>query len=81
MLRPWGETKVGLLEDQVSKGRGTRWVWSGEGVPAGPQDVVRNGLEREFPLWLSGLGTQPVSMRMWVGSLALLSGFKDPALP
>ena len=29
---------------------------------------------REFPLWLSGLRTQLVSMRMQVGSLASLSG-------
>ena len=29
---------------------------------------------REFPLWLSGLRTQPVFMRMRVRSLASLSG-------
>jgi len=30
----------------------------------------------EFPLWLSGLWTRLVSMRLWVGSLALLSGLR-----
>ena len=30
----------------------------------------------EFPLWLSGLRTQLGSMRMWVGSLALLSALR-----
>ena len=30
----------------------------------------------EFPLWLSGLRTRPVSMRTWVQSLALLSGLR-----
>ena len=34
----------------------------------------------EFPLWLSGLRIQPISMRMWVWSLVSLS-VKDPALP
>ena len=31
---------------------------------------------REFPLWLSGLRTQLVSMRFWVLSLASLSGLR-----
>ena len=35
----------------------------------------------EFPLWLSRLWIQLVSMRMWVQSLALLSELKDPVLP
>ena len=30
----------------------------------------------EFPLWLSGLRTQLVSMRLWVPSLASLSGLR-----
>ena len=30
----------------------------------------------ELPLWLSGLRTQLISMKMWVGSLALLSGLR-----
>ena len=30
----------------------------------------------EFPLWLNGLGTQLVFMRMGVQSLALFSGLK-----
>ena len=36
---------------------------------------------REFPLQVSRLGTQLASMRLWVPSLASLSGLKDPALP
>ena len=32
--------------------------------------------KQEFPLWLSGLRTQLMSMRMWVQSLALLSGLR-----
>ena len=36
---------------------------------------VKSALPWEFLLWLSGLGTQLVSMRMWVPSLASLSGF------
>ena len=31
---------------------------------------------REFLLWLSGLRTQPVSRKMWVWSLASLSGLR-----
>ena len=34
----------------------------------------------EFPLWLSGLRIQLVSVKIWVRSLALLSGLKDPVL-
>ena len=30
----------------------------------------------EFPLWFSSNGTQLVSMRIWVRSLALLSGLR-----
>ena len=30
----------------------------------------------EFPLWLSGLRTQLESMRLWVRSLALLTGLR-----
>ena len=33
-------------------------------------------LPGEFPLWFSRLRTQLVSMRMWVPSLALLSGLR-----
>ena len=33
-------------------------------------------LYQEFPLWFSGLRTQPVSMRMQVRSLASLSGLR-----
>ena len=32
--------------------------------------------EGEFPLWLGGLQTQLVSVRMWVRSLASLSGLR-----
>ena len=35
-----------------------------------------NNEHMEFPLWLSGLGTWPVSMRMQVRSLASLSGLR-----
>ena len=37
----------------------------------------------EFPLWLRRLQTRLVSMKMWVGSLTLLSGsvVKDPLWP
>ena len=35
-----------------------------------------SSLLREFPLWLSGLRTQLVSMRMRVPSLALLGGLR-----
>ena len=35
---------------------------------------------QEFPLWLSRLRTQLISMRMQVRSLAVLSGLKDLAL-
>ena len=37
--------------------------------------------EVEFPLRLSGLRPQLVSVRMQVGSLALLSGLKDLVVP
>ena len=42
---------------------------------------VQKKLLSEFLLWLIGLRTQLVSMRMWVQSLALLSGLKDPTFP
>ena len=35
----------------------------------------------EFSLWLSRLQTQLVSMRLWVQSLALLSGLRIPCCP
>ena len=35
---------------------------------------------QEFPLWLSGLRIQLGSIRMWVQSLASLSGLKGLAL-
>ena len=41
-------------------------------------DLKRHGLE--FRLWLSGLRTQLVPMRMWVRSLAHHQWVKDPAL-
>ena len=40
------------------------------------KSLIKNSTAREFPLWLSGLQTQLVSMRMRVRSLALLSGFR-----
>ena len=42
--------------------------------------VLRNDNIREIPLWLSGLKTQLVSMRMRVQSLASAQWVKDPAL-
>ena len=37
--------------------------------------------KQAFPLWLSGLRIELVSVRMWAQFLASLSGLKDPALP
>ena len=47
---------------------------------SGKWDGSREITVLEFPLWLSRLTTQLISMRMWVWSLASFSGSKDPAL-
>ena len=62
-------SKTTLLEDRSS---GNWDVW-------GVGRIVSSYIEisRELPLWLSGLQTQLVSMRMWVQSLASLSGFGE----
>ena len=41
--------------------------------------MVKNLEMGAFPLWLSRLRIRLVSMRMWVLSMALLNGLKDPA--
>ena len=46
-----------------------------------PSEVSQKDRYLEFLLWLGGLRTQLVSMRMQIQTLALLSGLKDPALP
>ena len=38
--------------------------------------LIQEFLIEEFPLWLRGLQTQLISMRMWVQSLALLRGLR-----
>ena len=43
--------------------------------------LIKRKQEWEFPLWLSGLRVELLSMRMQVGSLASLSGLKDLVLP
>ena len=78
---PWGH-------DGPEGGSGARDPGTARGgrAPRGPSRVsaqaghcpcgafcYRNG-EQEFPLWLSRLGTQLVSMRMQIQSLSLLSG-------
>ena len=45
-----------------------------------PSEVSQKDRYLEFLLWLGGLRTQLVSMRMQIQTLALLSGLKDPAL-
>ena len=40
------------------------------------QELCRKYPVWEFPLWLTGLRTRLVSMKMWVQSLALLSGLR-----
>ena len=37
-----------------------------------PGFIVKNSNSPEYPLWLSGLRTQLVSMRIWVRSLVSL---------
>ena len=41
-----------------------------------PSSIRSRSGEGEFPLWLSGLRTWLVFMRMWVWSLTLLSGLR-----
>ena len=38
--------------------------------------VCLRELEMELPLWLSGLRTRPVSVRMWVQSLVSFIGLR-----
>ena len=40
------------------------------------QIITHTHAQREFLLWLSGLGTRLVTLRMQVGSLTLLSGIR-----
>ena len=68
----------------ISKSSSKHWLptfsWSYQISTKGFHTTIRtipssNGL-REFLLWLSRLGTQAVSMRIWVRSLASLSGLR-----
>ena len=42
----------------------------------GRKKVIKRKAIMKFPLWLSRLRTRLASMRTWVRSLALLSGFR-----
>ena len=69
-------------DNQLSKRAAWKaWVLWTLQTPAGAQKAFTPLLTQklqilEFPMWLSGLRTQVVSMRMWVRSLASLSGLR-----
>ena len=54
------------------------WFWSSSELKMFPGKITDN---MEFSLRLSGSRTQLVCKRMWVWSLASVSGLKDPVLP
>ena len=62
-----------VIKDYLLNGISLNSLWHpGLDPRKGKGHIWKTGWE--FPLWLSGLRTQLVSMRMQVGSLALFSG-------
>ena len=66
---------VGMGDHQLVDGNVAIDYTCCEYVPTG-RSFSREAKDWEFPLWLSRLRTQLVSVRMQVGSLALLRGLR-----